>query len=522
MKEFVATFHSHDSVPFESDELALIKLDFDKCLNQLNIEARQNPKLSRILEAIENSALSIRLFSSSTVEPLLLYDLDEKTIFVKEFYFYTLIGKVQAQFYFYLAFLLLQPQPEFEDLALDLHSELQDFKTTRLSQLKDDELEVLSILHETKGFYFLHLLSLLFSSKLLGVKSQQLSFLEKKIIRDILGTREAKHLLGLEENAYRYLETSSEESEQVNKEKAIFAKLNREFLEKQIDFEEYVQEHLTKKNLLIWNWWTISPFVSADIAILLPMLVELKSIKKIFIDLPRECQDFFNDYARGVDIPEETVENEIKKIYPPILENYQKETLPYMVLLSKIREFKIPIECFGFSGLELMEKEPQMGSDHKIHYPIDKIWKKSLFQTHQEITSDTDDRLTIYFYFMKPMFTLPQGLDDERIERIIHTDKFTGFGPNKPENSLSIFSRHAPRSQKSFIIPKVSESSIRDEIIVYFPYMEDKSMPKLEDSQFNKFTLYDTMIYSSHSGGGGGGHHQDTPLPEGQKVLPHL
>jgi hypothetical protein len=520
MKEFVSTFHSRQGVPFQSDEISLVELDFEKNLRLLAPDAREDVQWKEFLDALDGAHFSMRLFSSDKVEPLILWDLDEKQVYVKEFYFYTLIGKVQAQFYFYLAFLLLQHRENFTDLVLDLHQKTESFRATRRSQLSFDELEVLSFCHEAVGFYSLHWLAVLFSSSVLSVKPHQISFLEKKVIRDILGTREAKHLLGLEENAYRYLETPGQDNERVEREKSIFSELSKEFTDHQLGFEEYVQERLAKKNLLIWNWWTISPFVSADIAILLPMLVELKKIKKIYIDLPKESHAFFANHTRGDNVEEDLVEEEIKKIYPPILESYQKETLPYMVLLNKIREFQIPIECFGFSGIELMEKEPLMSPEHKLYYPIDKSWKKSLCQTYQEMTTSSSDELTIFFYFMKPMFTLPSGFNDERIERIIHTDKFTGFGPNQPENSLSMFSRHAPRSQKSFVIPELPKRSIRDEIIVYFPYMEDKALPKLEDAQFNKFHLYDTMIYSSHSGGGGGNERKDTPLPQGERVLP--
>lgn len=267
--------------------------------------------------------------------------------------------------------------------------------------------------------------------------------------------------------------------------------------------------------MILWIWWTISPFVSADIAILLPMLYETKKIKKIYIDLCVESDGVLQAYVNGADIPEETVEKEIRKIYPPVIKDFQKETLPYMVLLNKMRELEIPLECFGLSGTELLEIEPIMKQGNKVEYLVDPLWKKLIAKEYSNFTSNDDDDLTIFFYYMKPMYPVPLRLKDSRIEKIIHTDKFTGYGPEKPENGLAIYSHYCSSSERSFVIPAIAETSLNKEIVVHYPYIEShKESPSLDDQSFNRFSLYDTMVYSSHSGGGGRGRKNNDLVPQ--------
>ena len=78
------------------------------------------------------------------------------------------------------------------------------------------------------------------------------------------------------------------------------------------------------------------------------------------------------------------------------------------------------------------------------------------------------------------MGAIPSNLKDSRIEKIIHTDQFTGYGPEKPENSLSIFSRFSSGSRRSFVIPEVKESFVKDEIVVFFPHMDGDTLPQLK------------------------------------------
>ena len=121
----------------------------------------------------------------------------------------------------------------------------------------------------------------------------------------------------------------------------------------------------------MWTWWTISPFVAADLSILLPMLAEAKTIKTIYIDLCPSSQPILENYIKNKIDDERTIESEIKKIYPSLLEDYQKETLPYVILLEKIKMLSIPIKCFGLDGTELISKEPFINKSGQLEYPLD-------------------------------------------------------------------------------------------------------------------------------------------------------
>ncbi len=483
-------------------EAQTISPDSSRSFHHISDSLEKDPKGKQVLSHLHDLEFSIRLFQTSEIEEAVLIDAASHTLLVKEFYYYTLVGKILHEFHTYLSLLFLAQRGEASDLLIDLHEQVPAFLESRKCTHTEAEMEALSL--EEKDLYLPHVLALIFVSRIHNGSSDKPSALEKKIIRDILGTRHAKRLLGLEDSAYRYLEKKQSPLEISDQDRQKYLTLAQDIQANKLDFDEYVREQLPKKNLLLWIWWTISPFVSADVAILLPMLYESRKIKKIYIDLCQESQPVISAYVSGKNVSEEAVEEEIRKIYPPVLESYQKETLPYMVLLGKLRDFNIPVECFGFSGIELMEREPLLGKDNLLYYATDREWKRVFYQAYQNMTCLPSDDLEIFIHFMKPMFALPPHLADERLERIIHTDKFTGFGPSKPENGLSLYSRFAHGSGRSFVLPKLSERTLKDDIVVYFPYMEDQELPKLDDSLFNKFGLYNTMIYSSHSGGGGG------------------
>lgn len=483
-------------------EATIISPDSSRSFHHISDVLEKDEKGKQVLEALGGLDFSIRLFQASEIEEAVLIDAESHTLYVKEFYYYTLVGRVLHEFHTYLSLLFLALNGECSDLLIDLHGLAPEFTKARENVHSSEEREALSL--DPADLYRPHLLALIFVARIHAGGVEKVTILEKKVIRDILGTRHAKRLLGLEDSAYRYLEKRESSLELTLGDHERCQTLAEDIRENKLDFDQYVSESLVKKNLLLWIWWTISPFVSADVAILLPMLYESRKIKKIYIDLCQESQAVISDYVAGKNVSEEAVEEEIKKIYPPVLESYQKETLPYLVLLGKLRDFGIPVECFGFSGVELMEREPLLGKDNLLYYATDREWKRVFYQAYQDMTSGVSDDLVIFIHFMKPMFALPPHLCDERLERIIHTDKFTGFGPNKPENGLSLYSRFAHGNGRSFVLPKLSDRKLKDDIIVYFPYMEDRDQPRLDDSQFNRFSLYNTMIYSSHSGGGGG------------------
>ena len=455
--------------------------------------------------------IEVSLFKSSTHDSIILVEKEKRQIYINDFFYYTLIKPTLAELKCFILYLHISLKNKLTDLQIDIYQKSKAFKEHRLQKLNKEEIAVLNMIGEENK---LNVMSWTYVSTLYKKDFQQLLLLEKKIIRDTLGSFYAKKLLGLDESLYKYIETEVDKSStEYSLHQDAFDNINKEIERKKIFFEDFAHSHLKNKNMLIWTWWTISPFVAADLSILLPMISEEKTIKKIYLDLSSLSQNVFEDFLNGKIDDEKIVEDEIKKIYPPILKDYQKETLPYMILLEKIKMLGISIECFGFNGLDLMKKEPFLNQNNEIEYPIDANWRRQIFKEYQKLSDYQSDELVIFFQFMKPMYAIPRNLRDSRLEKIIHTDQFTGYGPNKPENSLAIFSRFTPGPSQSFVLPEVNNSSLREERIVFFPYKETPDFPKLEDSLFNRFGCYDSMIYSSFSENGGSHKKIETPEP---------
>ena len=508
MKTWISFINS-DEVKFINVKKAL-ELNFDDL--PLDVFDKQNELYGeKAHDLLLKSQIKVILFKSSIHDSIILVEKEKRQIFINDFFYYTLVKPTLMELKSFVFYLYISLNNKLTDLQIDIYEKSHAFQKYRLQKLDENELAILKIKREENK---LNLMSLTYVSTLFKKSLEQLLLLEKKIIRDTLGVSHAKKLLGLDESLYKYIESGVEKnSAEYSLYQNTFANIHNEIEKKKIFFEDFIRIYLKNKNMLIWTWWTISPFVAADLSILLPMLSGEKTIKKIYLDLCSPSQSVFDDFLNGKIEDEDIVETEIKKIYPPIFKDFQKETLPYMILLEKIKMLKIPIECFGFNGLELMKKEPFFNQNEELEYPIDANWKHRIFKEYQKLPDHPSDELVIFFQFMKPMHAMPKNLQDSRLEKIIHTDQFTGYGPQKPENSLAIFSRFSPSIKQSFVIPEIDKSFFSEEMVVFFPYGETPDFPKLEDKLFNRFNCYDSMIYSSFSGGGGSRQTVEEPEP---------
>ncbi|HBE04106.1 MAG: hypothetical protein A2096_13365 [Spirochaetes bacterium GWF1_41_5] len=475
-------------------------IDIEQNKTLIGSYLKKNDKWVQLQQELDNIEINAAFFQNEDVDINIIIDTENRTLYIREFFFNTLVGEVLQQFKTYLFYLHCSLHQIDSDIEIDLFPLAGDFIAARRVRLGADEISCLMLDEENPG-KDLHTRGLVFVNLVHYGGFSRVSWFESKIIKEILGTWHAKKMLGLKESSYKYIEKGNIDAEEFLAEQKIYHELREEFEKRSVDFSEYVSGTILHKRLLFWNWWTISPFVAVDVAILLPMIYSVKNISRIFIDLPAASSTLINSYIQGKNSNDEKVESEIKKLYPPIMKDFQKETLPYMILVNKMRELGIPAECYGKDGVELMEVEPVFIGQHLVKFPVDRQWKKLVISQLNRI-EDNKDELVIFIQFMKPMYIIPWKLSDDRIESIIHTDRFTGFGPDKPENRLSIFSRHVSSSQKSFVIPRVTELSIKNDAVVYFPYSSTE-MPRLDDTLFNRFGLYDSMIYSSHSGGGG-------------------
>ncbi|MFC1504628.1 hypothetical protein ACFL6D_04355 [Spirochaetota bacterium] len=490
----------------EKDITRQLELDIEPNRDLIRTYMKTNACWDTLVDVIDDLTIMVSFFQNSDIETNIIIDRSAKAIYLREFFYNSMVGEVLNQFRTYLIYIHVSLHALDPDVEIDLFQHMNEFISKRTLRLSEEEFSCL-MLHKDAPEKDIHIKGLLFISLIHGNKLSRLSYFENKIIKEILGTYHAKKMLGLKESSYKYIESGNVSTEEYLEEQKIFHTLKEEFDNKGLCFDDYVADIIPQKNILIWNWWTISPFVAVDVSILLPMIYETKHIQHIYVDLPEGSNDILNRYILNEINDDEVVEHEIKKIYPPIMKDFQKETLPYMILLTKMRELGIPIRCFGKDGVGLLENEPVFISKNIVRFPVDKEWER-IIGSHLHNIEKYDDELVMFILFMKPMYTLPWKTEDERIEKIIHTDRFTGFGPDRPGNKLSVYSRHIASSQKSFILPQLDRSSFKDDPVVYFPYTDD-DLPRLDDTQFNKFYLYNTMIYSSHTGGGGGGRDRD-------------
>ena len=454
-----------------------------------------------VLKYLETISIPIHLFSSNSSSATMVFHKATGEIFVHDFFFQTLIGRTLIDFKCCVFCFHLLSRHLFPDLQIDVSMAAKELLRFRQNRLSSQQKEVL--LYGREGSFHFPSFGLAYSALVQKKPLSEISAMEKRIIHDALDLPMAKKMLGLDESAYRYIEKpANPKDEDYLQQMETCLHFSREIEKSKISLEQYSQRRLVDKNMLVWCWWTISPFVAADLSSLLPLLAQTKNIRRVYVDLCPSSQPLFEAYIDEQDISEEALENEIKKIYPPVFEDYEKETLLYLVLLEKLKLLSLPIQCFGFEGEKMLAMEPLLENE-KLLYPVDERWRLCLEEEYRKLDSREEDDLVIFFQSLKPMHAIPDKIHHSKIEKIIHTDPFTGYGPYKPENSLSAFSRHTSTSH-SFVLPKVNRSSIKDEIVVFFPDQDNAIFPKLNDIHFNRFQNYDTLIYSAYRNEGGG------------------
>ncbi len=110
--------------------------------------------------------------------------------------------------------------------------------------------------------------------------------------------------------------------------------------------------------------------------------------------------------------------------------------------------------------------------------------------------------------FIKPLDEfLPEDLvRNPEVASILQIDKYTGFGPEKPENKLALYmSEQASPNQKSFALPIGSEA----------PFYEESINPGLPGGmRFNEFNAYPDLILSTAGDG------EDTFEPTPDELVP--
>lgn len=452
------------------------------------------PKLKR---------LEISIYTNDNYEEAFIID-SYKNLYIRSFYYHTLTQNALIELATLVVFFNCHRRNLVVDFILDLVKNTKSFLHSRKKHLKEDEYEAVysHISEEDKQFIWgLQFVNVLHYGNEFACK---LSHLEVRNLKEIYFSKKMKKILNLDTEDYEYIQKSQPWKTLNTKDQEKFSVIKSEIENNQISIEEYVENQLAKKKILFWCMWTISPFLTMDISRLFTTLHEYKNITRVYLDIPQSSQGAIDEFTTSQHQNENIVENEIRRLYPSIVNEYAKETLPYLKILEKIQLYKISQTCIGESGDELNKRLPIL-KDNQLFLKMDEIWESSTIKETKLLPGQSDNDLVIFFYFLKPMnYLAPFMLEHPEIESLIHVDSFTGYGPNKSENQLSYYSHFHPQKQQltSFVLSNLQQFSMRDERIVFFPYKDDE-YPRFNDEYFNRFHLYDSLLFSGNRGGGG-------------------
>ena len=464
----------------------------------------------------------------------LAIDKDGK-VFVDSFFFHSITSNTKEEIIAYLVYICISLNQLLSDLEIECFQLERQFLETRKKDFSDREYTVLyqDIMNNKKSRQ-IHLLALIFLNRIHYDHFTKVSFLEKGIIREKVGNREVKDILGLGDGDYEYMEKAILPPEQMEQAEKIADVVDRE----QISIEDYVSTHLRNKKILLWNWWAVSPFLIKDISFLLSLLSQYKTIKKIYIDLPRGMNSEVQGYLSNK-LEEERLESLIKQVYPSFLKDYHKEVAPYLIFLDRIKTLysghftkdKLQgnkktndfLDCFGLTAEEILDYLPLVNKESQIYFEIEENWHQLFLKEWQECHSYRDYEIVIFVQALKPMFYLPNYFhhlpENNFLERLIHADKFTGFGPKRPANFLALYSQYHGYRKNSFVLPRLKDYFFVDDIILPLndhrqskidaeqknktENLKNTSIPMvLDDSKFNCFNLYDTVLYSNQYNNG--------------------
>ena len=461
----------------------------------------------------------------------------EGNVFVDTFFFHSITNNTKEEVITYLVYLCISSNQLLSDLEIECFQLEKQFSENRKNVFNEREYAVLyqEILDDKKNRQ-LHVLALVFVNRIHYDDLIKISALEKGIMREKIGNREVKELLGLNDSDYKYMEKEGLLPAQMEQAEKIAEVVDRE----QISLEDYIATHLSNKKILLWNWWAISPFLIKDISLVLNLLSQYKVIKKIYIDLPQSINSQVQDYLTDK-VKEEYLESFIKQVYPAFLKDYHKEISPYLIFLDRVKTFyrsclledaedswqkssKIShshlLDCFGLTAEELLGYLPLVNKQNQIYFEIEENWHQLFLKEWQQCHSYREGEIVIFVQSLKPMFYLPSYFNDlsegSVLERLIHTDKFTGFGPKKPANFLALYSKYYEYHQNSFVLPNIKNYFFADDIILPLNDHRQNQMKQekkqssqdtyssllLDDSKFNYFNLYDTLLYSNQHNNG--------------------
>ncbi|MDP2629307.1 MAG: HEAT repeat domain-containing protein [Candidatus Harrisonbacteria bacterium] len=318
-----------------------------------------------------------------------------------------------------------------------------------------------------------------------------------------------------------------------------------EFLEKKIE---------EGKNLLLLNQNAPTPWILKDTRKIIEDLAADGKLKQIFVDLPPQLQPQIDQYLETGRSSQELLtaiasrfpsflprefqrpdlyENLLQAVYEHNLEAgnggkirvtayYQGRQLPPMPQHGNFpprpgdmpfrqpgeRPFQAP-PGFGERGAQppIMPRPGELPFPPGLPLPQLPL-TQGVKEAFQRALSEAERNRSSAVLFLKPLDEFfPEELSNHPgVASILHIDKYTGYGPEKPENQLALYmSEQASPNQKSFALPILAEA----------PFYEESVNPGVPRGlRFNEFNVYPDLILSTAGDG------DDSLEPTPDEVVP--
>lgn len=359
----------------------------------------------------------------------------------------------------------------------------------------------------------------------------------------------------LEDDAFRYTQDSFQNVVSAEGLQRLFemsAYINEHKEEELTDFLE--QKISEGKNLILLNQNAPTPWILKDTRKIIEDLAVDGKLTQVFIDLPPQVQPLIDQYLATGRASEELLAA-ISSRFPPFLpKEFQRPDL-YENLLRAVYEHNLEarndgkIQVTAYYQDRQLPPMPQHGNfpprpgDMPFRQPGEQPFQappgfgergaqppimprpgelpfppgmplpqlpltRGVKEAFQKALSEAEKNQNSGVLFLKPLDEfLPEELSNHAsVASILHIDKYTGYGPKKPENQLALYmSEQASPNQKSFALPILAEA----------PFYEESVNPGLPKGiRFNDFNSYPDLILST----AGEGDETFEPMPD--EVVP--
>ena len=296
------------------------------------------------------------------------------------------------------------------------------------------------------------------------------------------------------------------------------------------------------KRVLLFNTNAPTPWILQDIRKIIEGLAEDGKLTTVYLDLPPSGQTLIDEFLRSGQSSEALVKAIIPRFPPFLPREFQRPDL-YENILRAVYEHnleapnsqKIRVIAY-YQGRRLPPfpgqgrvpqlagnpgQLPPMGMYPEDEYPSEMPEMRNMpfgkgmslpplpltpgvMDAFNAAGAEIQGNAQAVVLFVKPLDeVLPDGsATGPEVASFLQIDKYTGFGPEKPENQLAMYmSEQASPNQKTFVLPILPDA----------PFYEEQINPGLPGGmRFNDFNAYPDLILST----AGDGEDSNETVPE--------